>query len=151
MHDLQGHTLLPGFIDTWGHFALVAQETLGVNVSYFAKDPPKTKAQLLEKLSKKGKPFNGWVVGTGYSEALLSDGALTLADLDEAFPTQPVLIENIFTLTGMANSAEPKKLGITQSTKAVGGFISVDPKTSELTGDLIGQPYLNAVVEAVGK
>ena len=23
IHDLKGHTLLPGFIDTWGHFALV--------------------------------------------------------------------------------------------------------------------------------
>ncbi|MEY3480639.1 MAG: hypothetical protein RIQ71_1414 [Verrucomicrobiota bacterium] len=151
MHDLQGHTLLPGFIDTWGHFALVAQDTLGVNVSYFAKDPPKTKAQLLEKLRKEGKPFNGWLVGTGYSEALLSDGALTLADLDKAFPDQPVLIENISTLTGMANSAGLKKLGITKTTKAVGGFIPVDPKTGEPTGELIGDPYLNAVTEAVGK
>jgi hypothetical protein len=26
MHDLQGHTLLPGFIDTWGHFTLSAQD-----------------------------------------------------------------------------------------------------------------------------
>jgi predicted amidohydrolase YtcJ len=151
MHDLKGHTLLPGFIDTWGHFALVAQDTLGVNVSYFAKDPPKTKAQLLEKLHDEGKSFNGWLVGTGYSEALLSDGALTLADLDEAFPDQPVLIENISTLTGMANSAGLKKLGITKATKAVGGFIPVDPKTGELTGELIGDPYLNAVAEAVGK
>jgi predicted amidohydrolase YtcJ len=151
MRDLQGHTLLPGFIDTWGHFALVAQDTLGVNVAYFAQDPPKTKAQLLEKLRKEGKPFNGWLVATGYSEALLSDGALTLADLDKAFPTEPVLIENISTLTGMVNSAGLKKLGITKSTKAVGGFIPVDPKTGELTGNLIGQPYLNAVAEAVGK
>ena len=151
MHDLKGHTLLPGFIDTWGHFALVAQDTLGVNVSYFAEDPPKTKAQLLEKLRSEGKPFNGWLVGTGYAEAMLSDGALTLADLDEAFPDQPVLIENISTLTGMANSAGLKKLGITKATKAVGGFIPVDPKTGELTGELIGDPYLNAVTEAVGK
>ena len=151
IHDLKGHTLLPGFIDTWGHFTLVAQDTLGVNVSYFAKDPPKTKAQLLEKLRSEGKPFNGWLVGTGYAEAMLSDGALTLADLDEAFPDQPVLIENISTLTGMANSAGLKKLGITKATKAVGGFIPVDPKTGELTGELIGDPYLNAVAEAVGK
>jgi len=151
MRDLQGHTLLPGFIDTWGHFALVAQDTLGVNVAYFAEDPPKTKAQLLEKLRKQGKPFNGWLVATGYSEALLSDGALMLAELDEAFPDEPVLIENISTLTGMLNSAGLEKLGITKSTKAVGGFIPVDPKTGELTGDLIGQPYLNAVAEAVGK
>lgn len=151
MHDLKGGTLLPGFIDTWGHFALVAQDTLGVNVSYFAKDPPKTKGQLLEKLRSEGKPYNGWLVGTGYAEAMLSDGALTLADLDEAFPDQPVLIENISTLTGMANSAGLKKLGITKATKAVGGFIPVDPKTGELTGELIGDPYLNAVAEAVGK
>ena len=104
MHDLKGHTLLPGFIDTWGHFALVAQDTLGVNVSYFATDPPKTKAQLLEKLRSEGKPFNGWLVGTGYSEALLSDGALTLADLDEAFPDQPVLIAD-----GRDDAIDPPK------------------------------------------
>jgi len=111
MHDLKEHTLLPGFIDTWGHFSLVAQDTLGVNVSYFATEPPKTKAQLLEKLRSEGKPFNGWLVGTGYSEALLSDGALMLADLDEAFPDHSVLIENISTLTGMAGPARRSLLG----------------------------------------
>ena len=37
--DLKGHTLLPGFIDAWGHFTLVAQETLGVNLAYFSEKP----------------------------------------------------------------------------------------------------------------
>lgn len=150
LRDLKGHTLLPGFIDSWGHFALVAQNTLGVNLAYFSENPPTSKAQLIGTLRKEGRPFNGWMIGTGYSDALLSDGPLSLADLDKAFPKQPVLIANISTLTGMVNSAGLKKLGITKSTKAVSGFIPLDPKTGELTGELIGMPYLNAVATAVG-
>ena len=149
--DLKGHTLLPAFIDSWGHFTLIAQNTLGVNLAYFSDSPPKNKAQLIQKLKTQGKPFNGWLIGTGYADPLLSDGPLTLADLDKAFPTQPLLISNISTLTGIVNSAGLKKLGITKSTKAVSGFVPINPKTGELTGELIGMPYLTAVAEAVGK
>jgi predicted amidohydrolase YtcJ len=38
--DLKGRTMLPGFIDTWGHFTLFAQQTLGVNLAYFSDKPP---------------------------------------------------------------------------------------------------------------
>ncbi|MBU3549541.1 amidohydrolase [Polynucleobacter sp. P1-05-14] len=151
LQDLKGHTLLPGFIDTWGHFALIAQDTLGVNLAYFSRNPPQTRAQLINRLRSEAKVFNGWVIGTGYAEAMLSDGGLTISDLDAAYPNQPVLLENISTLTGMVNSAGLKKLGITKATKAVSGFIPVDPKTGQLTGELIGMPYLEAVAKAVGK
>jgi predicted amidohydrolase YtcJ len=151
MHDLLGQTLMPGFIDSWGHFALVAQNTLGVNLGYFAVNPPKTKEQALKKLLSEGKPFNGWILSSGYSEAMLSDGGLSLADLDKAFPDQPLLIQNISTLTGQVNTAGLKKLGITTSTKAVSGFIPVDPKTGKLTGELIGMPFMDAVLRAVGQ
>ena len=150
LHDLKGHTLMPGFIDSWGHFALIAQNTLGVNLGYFAHNPPRTKAQAIQKLLTEGKPFNGWLLSSGYSEAMLSDGGLSLADLDKAYPEQPLLIQNISTLTGQVNSAGLKKLGITKSTKAVSGFIPTDPKTGELTGQLIGMPFMDAVVRAVG-
>lgn len=151
MYDLKGHTLLPGFIDTWSHFTLVAQDTLAVNLGYFANNPPKTKAQLIQKLRKEAKPLNGWIIGTGYADAILSDGAISIQELDKAFPNQPVLIENISTLTGMVNTAGLKKLGITKDTKAVSGFIVKNPKTGELTGDLIGMPYLESVAQAVGQ
>lgn len=82
---------------------------------------------------------------------MLSDGGLSLADLDKAFPEQPLLIQNISTLTGQVNTAGLKKLGITTSTKAVQGFIPVDPKTGQLTGELIGMPFMDAVVRAVGQ
>lgn len=150
-HDLKGRTMVPGFIDTWGHFTLVAQNTLGVNLAYFADNPPHTSAQLIEKLQKEGRPFNGWILGSGYAEAMLSDGAPSLEALDLAFPTTPVLLQNISTLTGKVNSAGLRALGITPETKASGGFIVKDPKTGQLTGDLIGQPFLSAVAQAVGK
>ena len=149
--DLNGRTMLPAFIDSWGHFTLIAQNTLGVNLAYFSGNPPKTKAQLIQRLKTEGKPFNGWLIGTGYADPLLSDGPLTLADLDQAFPSQSVFIANISTLTGIANSAGLKKLGITKATKAVSGFIPINPKTGELTGELIGMPYLSAIAQAVGK
>jgi predicted amidohydrolase YtcJ len=148
--DLKGATLLPGFIDSWGHFTLIAQNTLGVNLAYFSAKPPQNKAQLIQKLQKEGKPFNGWLLGNGYADPFLSDGPLTLADLDKAFPTQPLLLSNISTLTGIANSAGLKKLGISKSTKAVSGFIPVDPKTGELTGELIGMPFLEAAAKSIG-
>ncbi len=150
LYDLNGRTLMPGFIDSWGHFALIAQNTLGVNLGYFAQNPPKTKAQAIQKLLTEGKLFNGWMIGSGYSEAMLSDGGLSLADLDKAFPDQPLLIQNISTLTGLVNSAGLKKLAITQTTQAAGGFILKDPKTGELTGELVGSPFMDAVVRAVG-
>ena len=150
LYDLQGHFLMPGFIDSWGHFSLIAQNTLGVNLAYFSDNPPHTQAQAIHKLLTEGKPFNGWILSSGYSEAMLSDGGLSLADLDKAFPQQPLLIQNISTLTGQVNSAGLKKLGITKATKAVSGFIPVDPKTGELTGELIGMPFMDAVVRAVG-
>ena len=151
LYDLKGHTLMPGFIDSWGHFALIAQNTLGVNLGYFAQHPPSTKAQAISKLLAEGKPFNGWILSSGYSAAMLSDGGLSLADLDKAFPDQPLLIQNISTLTGQVNTAGLKKLGITKETKVVGGFIPIDPKTGQLTGDLIGAPFMDAVARAVGK
>ena len=150
LYDLNGRTLMPGFIDSWGHFALIAQNTLGVNVGYFAQHPPQTKAQAIQKLLTEGKLFNGWIMGSGYSEAMLSDGGLSLADLDKAFPDQPLLIQNISTLTGLVNSAGLKKLEITPATKAAGGFILKDPKTGALTGELVGSPYMDAVARAVG-
>ncbi len=151
MHDLKGHTLLPGFIDSWGHFGLVAQDTLSVNLAYFSRTPPHNKAELITKLKKEAKLLNNWVIGTGYSDAFMADGPLTREDLDKEFPNTPVLIENISTLTGLVNSAGLKKLGINMRTKAVSGFIPVNPKTGQLTGELIGMPYLTTVAKAVGK
>lgn len=148
--DLQGRTLLPGFIDSWGHFTLFAQQTLGVNLGYFGDKPPRAKADVVQLL-KGTQPFNGWVIGYGYDAARLSDGALSLADLDAAFPGMPVMISTLSTLTGQVNSAGIARLGLTPETKFdLPGQIVKDPKTGRLTGELMFSPFLAAHATAVG-
>jgi predicted amidohydrolase YtcJ len=148
--DLQGRTMLPGFIDLWGHFKLFAQQTLGVNISYFADQPPRNKADVIALL-KGAKPFNGWIIGYGYSDAMLSDGSPTIQELDAAFPNIPVMLSNLSTLTGKVNSAGLTKLGFTAQTPVPQpGVIVKDPKTGQLTGDLLFTPFLMAQAEAVG-
>jgi predicted amidohydrolase YtcJ len=148
--DLQGCTMLPGFIDTWGHFTLFAQQTLGVNLAYFSEKPPRDKADVINAL-KAAAPFNGWIIGYGYYAALLADGPLTLEDLDAALPDTPVLISTLSTLTGQLNSAGIATLGLTPETPAVQpGEIVKDPHTGRLTGDLLFTPFLSARTAAVG-
>ena len=151
LHDLKGQTLMPGFIDAWGHFTLIAQNTLAVNLGYFSKNPPSTTKQLIDRLKAEARPFNGWIIGAEYADAFLTDGPLTIAQLDKAFPNQPVFINNISTLTGIVNSAGLKKLGITKSTKVTQGMIPVDPKTGKLTGELIGMPNVEATARVFGR
>ena len=148
--DLQGRTMLPGFIDTWGHFTLFAQQTLGVNLAYFSEKPPRNKADIIDAL-KQAVPFNGWIIGYGYYAALLADGPLTLEDLDGAFPDTPVLISTLSTLTGQVNSAGIATLGLTPETPAVQpGEIVKDPRTGRITGELLFTPFLSARTAAVG-
>jgi predicted amidohydrolase YtcJ len=148
--DLQGRTMLPGFIDSWGHFTLFAQQTLGVNLAYFADKRPASKADAIALL-KATAPFNDWIIGYGYIASMLADGPLTLADLDAAFPETPVMIATLSTLTGQVNSAGIARLGLTPDTKVVQpGEIGKDPRTGKLTGDLAFSPFLAARVQAVG-
>lgn len=148
--DLAGRTMLPGFIDSWGHFTLFAQQTLGVNLGYFAAKPPRSRAEAIGLL-KGATPFNGWLMGNSYDAAMLSDGGLTLADLDAAFPDVPVIIATLSTLTGQVNSAGIARLGLTPETKAEQpGTIVIDPQTGKLTGELLFTPYLAAQAAAVG-
>ena len=151
MNDLKGQTLLPGFIDAWGHFTLIAQNTLGVNLGYFSNKPPHTTQELISRLKNEARPFNGWIIGSEYADAFLSDGPLTIEQLDAAFPNEPVFVNNISTLTGIVNTAGLKKLGITKATKVTQGMIPVDPKTGRLTGELIGDPNIEATSKVFGK
>ncbi|QWC96104.1 amidohydrolase [Polynucleobacter paneuropaeus] len=151
MQDLKGQTLLPGFIDAWGHFTLIAQNTLAVNLGYFSKNPPNTTKQLLDRLKAEARPFNGWIIGAEYADAFLTDGPLTIAQLDAAFPNQPVFVNNISTLTGIVNTAGLKKLGFTTATKVKQGMLPVDAKTGKLTGELIGDPNFEATAKVFGK
>ena len=95
--DLAGRTLLPGFIDGHSHLLNYADSLVQANLN-----PPPiggvTKiADIIEALQKlKGELGAGdgeWLIGQGYDQDMLAEKRHpTAADLDAAFPDNPVLI-----------------------------------------------------------
>lgn len=102
--DLQGATLLPGFIDTHNHMisAIMLRQYLD------CKSPPNRsisdiQSRIMERAAKVEK--GNWIVGFGYDDTTLSDMRHpTRRDLDEAAPEHPVIIYHISGHLGVANS-----------------------------------------------
>ena len=116
MIDLNGRTLLPGFIDAHSHFSLAMQTIDWANVS----SPPVSDiksiddiiARLKDHRHEKSLGAGEWVIGWGYDPDLLLDQRHpNKLDLDEAFPDQPVFLSHASGHLGVVNSAAIKLLG----------------------------------------
>lgn len=84
--DLQGNTVLPGFIDSHLHLIGYGDKLEAIDLS---------SAQLREdvhQLLKAASSKREVILAEGFHEDLLSDGAITKADLDHWFPNQPVVL-----------------------------------------------------------
>ena len=57
MQDLKDQTLFPGLINAWGHFNLIAQDTLGVRLDYFLRKPPHATQELISRLKAQARPI----------------------------------------------------------------------------------------------
>jgi len=115
--DLQGKTLIPGFIDTHNHLLGYAQ------VMNFVKcGPPLVKNvnDLLNKISIKANDSekDEWVFGFGYDDTALAEQRhVTRAELDQAVPDQPVFVAHISGHLGVANSKALELAGINEDIK----------------------------------
>ena len=99
MNNLQGHTLLPGFIDAHGHAFVAGFQNRVANLM----PPPDGLGKnipTLIKLMKQWQAKNaqmvsdiGWIVGFGYDDAQLEEGRHPTAyDLDKISTTVPVMM-----------------------------------------------------------
>ncbi|WP_339316519.1 amidohydrolase family protein [Paenibacillus sp. FSL R10-2734] len=143
--DLQGATLLPGFIDTHNHMisAIMLRQYLD------CKSPPNRdisdiKSQIKERALNVEK--GSWIVGFGYDDTALSDMRHpTKKDLDEAAPEHPVIIYHISGHLGVANSLALEIAGVDEQTNdPEGGSFGRDEK-----GRLNGILY-EGTAQAVG-
>lgn len=144
--DLQGKTMLPGFIDSHGHI-------LRSEVYPRFSPPPVGEIDSIEKLVQAARqeleehpPKNGcWFIGMGYDNAFFADGRHpTLADMDRISTDVPVILQHCSGHVGMVNSKVLALLGITKDTPdPPGGRICKDPLTGELTGLLEERAILN--------
>jgi predicted amidohydrolase YtcJ len=137
--DLQGKTLLPGFIDGHSHFM-----GLGRGKAVDLQAPPVGNVHniaeiitALQQFKEKNAIKDGeWINGFGYDQDQLEEKRHpTKKDLDAAFPNNPVVIQHVSGHMGVANSYALRISGIDSTTKdPAGGTIVRFPGTQDPTG-----------------
>ncbi len=137
--DLQGRTLVPGFIDGHSHF-MSLQRATAVDLSPPPVGGVKSIADIVAALQKfkaehQVKPGE-WISGYGYDQDQLKEGRHPVKeDLDAAFPDNPVVLSHVSGHMVVANSAAFKASGIDSSTpNPAGGMIVRKPGTNEPAG-----------------
>ena len=143
--DLEGKTLLPGFVDSHEH---VMRRGLMLDWVNCKSPPVETIQDIIDGLASKAaeKPAGEWVVGSWFDETKLSDGRWpTRYDLDEATDRHPIYLGRAGGHNAVANSLALEAAGITKDTpQPEGGHIGMD-ESGEPTGRLDERAAMNMV------
>ncbi|WP_454045959.1 amidohydrolase [Chryseobacterium sp. Marseille-Q8038] len=140
--NLNGKTLLPGFIDIHGHLTSRAGIMDAVDLSpepYGTVNSIKDLQTTIKNYIKDKKiTDNIPVIGNGYDDAIITEHRHpTKTELDVISKTNPIIVIHASGHASVANSAMLKLLGITESSKdPEGGHIGRDKKTGRLNGKL---------------
>jgi len=146
--DLEGKTLLPGFLDPHSHFMSAVSMVNQVNV---AAPPVGTATSIPEIIAKlkafqKNKliPKGGWIVGWGYDQDLIKEQRhVTKTDLDAAFPDTKVMIIHVSMHGAVLNSQALAWAGIDADTETpAGGVIARLPGSNEPAGLVMENAYI---------
>ena len=134
--DLDGATVLPGFIDSHSHFSssyiFPRFDPSPVGKTDSVKDlVEQARVYLAEHPVKEGE----WFIGMGYDHALF-EGKLhpTKEDLDQISTEIPIVMINTSGWMGVVNSKVIEDLGLTKDTPCPEGGIVYHNADGELTG-----------------
>ena len=149
--DLAGKTLLPGFLDTHGHY--VSALSVASQVKVYAppagpgKDVPGILAAIEKFRTERGIPKGQLIQAYGYDDTVMPDGRLlNRDDLDAAFPDNPVLVGHVSMHGAVMNSAALAQFGISADTQTpAGGVIVRRPGSDEPYGLVMETAYLPVV------
>ena len=147
-NDLQGKTMLPGFLDAHSHYynsLLVANQCkLYAPPSGTAKDVESIIAALKTYASEHNIQKGEMIMGYGYDDNVMPNGRLlNRDDLDKAFPDNPVRIDHVSMHGGVLNSLALNYYGINADTKTPpGGIIVRKPGTNEPYGLIMETAFL---------
>jgi len=137
--DLEGKTLVPGFIDCHAHPMGYGQSLMAVNC---ATPPVASIEEMIERIGEaaEGKTDGEWILGRGYDDFKLAERRHPNKwDLDKAAPKNPVMITRLCGHISAVNSLALEMAGISKDTPdPEGGRIDRDPVTGEPTGVLRG-------------
>ena len=147
--DLNGDTLIPGFIDTHNHILMYALMKDMVDCS----TPPNKKIDdILKAVEEKllDTPAGEWIVGFGYDDTLLEEKRHpTKEDLDKVAPDHPVMISHISGHLAVVNSYALKLARLDRDTEdPQGGHYGRD-EDGELNGVLYESEAMAPVHELI--
>lgn len=138
--DLQGKTLLPGFVDAHSHMAMGMVLLGQANLS----SPPVSDITSISGIVKKLKTHQEknniakgeWVLGWGYDPDLLDEKRHpNKLDLDATFPDNPVFLMHVSGHMAVINSRALAKIGMDETTpNPEGGMIVRLPNSNEPSG-----------------
>jgi predicted amidohydrolase YtcJ len=135
--DLNGKTVLPGFIDTHIHIA-----DFGRTLNWLDLKNADSIQAIQETIKQKAQttPKNKWILGSGWNQNNLKEKRPpTRQDLDETAPNNPVILYHQLGRTCTTNTKALKKANITQNTpNPKNGTIDKNPQTNQPTGILHG-------------
>jgi predicted amidohydrolase YtcJ len=141
--DLGGKTLLPGFIDTHGHFVYFGKNLVDANLFDSADI-----AELVARMKKQAErtPADAWIVGFGYQARAMKEGRPpTSEELDLISADRPVMVVDSSGHLGAANAAAFKAAGISADTPdPTGGMFARKADGKSLLGPM-EETALNAV------
>lgn len=148
MINLNGNTLMPGFIDPHSHFI----NSLGMSSQANCSPSPVGEANdvagiikaLKDLKTEKSIPTGQLIMGYGYDDTVMPEGQLlNRDDLDNAFPNNPTMVMHISLHGAVLNSKAMEQFGITAKTETPpGGIIVRKPGTNEPYGLIMETAFL---------
>jgi len=148
MIDLEGKTLLPGFLDPHSHFINSLGMSSQANCSPSPVGEGNDVAGIVKALTdlkkEKNTPDGQLIMGYGYDDSVMPDGKLlNRDDLDKAFPNNPVMVLHVSLHGAVLNSKAMEEYGVSDKTETPeGGVIVRKPGTNEPYGLIMETAFL---------
>ncbi len=146
--DLNGNTLMPGFIEPHSHPIAAAQFAATIDVSGFSHT---SRAGVMQTLQNEIDDAPGdWAIAFGWDPVMIDDlTAPTLPELDALSPDRPLLILTQMMHDAYANSAALAAAGIGPNTPNPPAGEFVRDAAGTLTGTIREVGAINALFAAI--
>ena len=141
-YNLEGRTIVPGFIETHDHLYMSSSQYLVTDVTPFTTP---TLAAALEKIKHTQPNDEGGIIGFGADQQLYEEKRGPTRDLlDELFPNTPVVIFHLSGHGAFVNSVALQKAGVDETTPdPTGGYYEKDENgRTEGLPDIFHDPCL---------